>query len=136
MTTANRSSEGMPVQGAGWVSFAGIVLGLAGILNIIYGIAALGNSRFFVHDTQYILGSLNAWGWVVLILGVVQVLAAGSIWSGGQFGRWFGILAAGLSAIGALMAIPAYPAWSIVIFAIDILVIYGLAAYGGQRESA
>jgi hypothetical protein len=81
-------------------------------------------------------GTLNTWGWVVLVLGALQIVAAGSIWAGGQFGRFFGILIAGLSAIGALLAIPAYPFWSLVIFAVDILIIYGLAAYGGQRSSA
>jgi hypothetical protein len=72
---------------------------------------------------------------VTLILGVVQLLAAFSIWAGNQFGRWVGIAVAGLSLIGALLSIPAYPFWSLAIFAIDILVIYGLAAYGGQHRA-
>jgi hypothetical protein len=118
--------------GAGWVMFAGIMLMIAGVLDVIYGIAAVGNSKFFVHETQYILSGLNTWGWITIILGALQILAAFSIWSGGSFGRWFGIFIAGLSAIGALMSIPAYPFWSLAIFAIDVLIIYGLAAYGGQ----
>jgi hypothetical protein len=118
--------------GAGWVMFAGIMLLIVGVLNVIYGIAAVGNSKFFVHETQYILSGLNTWGWITIILGALQILAAFSIWSGGGFGRWFGIFVASLSAIGALLEIPAYPFWSLAIFAIDILIIYGLAAYGGQ----
>jgi hypothetical protein len=125
-----------PDKGGGWLAFAGIVLMIAGVLNVIYGIAALGNSHFFAQHTDYMFGTLNTWGWVVLVLGALQIVAAGSIWAGGQFGRFFGILIAGLSAIGALLAIPAYPFWSLVIFAVDILIIYGLAAYGGQRSSA
>jgi hypothetical protein len=124
-----------PPQGTGWILFAGIMLMIVGVLNIIYGIAAIGNSSFFVNDTKYIISNLNTWGWVTLILGVVQILAAFSIWNGNQFGRWFGILTAGLSSIGALLSIPAYPFWSLAIFAVDILIIYGLAAYGGQHES-
>ena len=108
---------------------------LVGILNVIWGIAAIGDSSFFIHDTRYILSNLNTWGWVTVILGAVQILAAYSIWSGNQFGRWVGITVAGLSSIGALMSIPAYPFWSLAIFAVDILVIYGLAAYGGQHRS-
>jgi hypothetical protein len=123
-------------RGAGWLLFAGIMLLVAGALNIIYGIAAIDDSRFFVNDAQFILSGLNTWGWIVLVLGVLQVFAAFSIWQGGGFGRWFGIFAAGLSAIGALLSIPAYPFWSLAIFAIDILIIYGLAAYGGQRRYA
>jgi hypothetical protein len=121
--------------GGGWILFAGIMLMLVGILNVIWGIAAIGDSSFFVNDQKYILSNLNTWGWVTLILGAVQIAAAYSIWAGNQFGRWFGIGVAGLSAIGALLSLPAYPFWSLAIFAVDILVIYGLAAYGGQHRS-
>jgi hypothetical protein len=137
-STATRSP---PAQGAyeapggGWILFAGIMLMLIGVLNVIWGIAAIGDSSFFVNDTKYILSDLNTWGWVTLILGAVQILAAYSIWNGNQFGRWFGMAVAGLSSIGALMSIPAYPFWSLAIFAVDILVIYGLAGYGGQHRS-
>jgi hypothetical protein len=139
----DRSASARPVKsagafdeaGGGWILFAGIMLMLVGLLNVIWGIAAIGDSSFFVHNTKYILSNLNTWGWVTLIIGVVQMLAASSIWAGNQFGRWAGITVAGLSAIGALMSLPAYPFWSLAVFAIDILVIYGLAAYGGQHRS-
>jgi hypothetical protein len=136
MATSSYESGGGAKSGVGWVMFAGIMLLIAGVLNVIYGIAAVDNSKFFVHETQYILSGLNTWGWVTIILGALQVLAAFSIWSGGGFGRWFGIFVAGLSAIGALLSMPAYPFWSLSIFAIDILIIYGLAAYGGQPIDA
>jgi hypothetical protein len=123
-------------RGAGWVLFAGIMIVIAGVLNIVYGIAAIDDSTFFVGDAEFILSDLNTWGWIILVLGVLQVFAAFSIWRGGSYGRWFGILAAGLSSIGALLSIPAYPFWSLAIFAIDVLIIYGLAAYGGQRRFA
>ena len=71
---------------------------------------------------------------MAVILGAVQILAAYSVWNGNQFGRWFGIVTAGLSSISALMSLPAYPFWSLAIFAVDILVIYGLAAYGGRHR--
>jgi hypothetical protein len=123
-------------SGPGWLTFAGIMLVIVGVLNFIYGIAAIDDSKFFINDQKYILSNLNAWGWVTLILGIMQILAAFSIWRGGQFGRWFGILAAGLSSIAALLSIPAYPFWSLAIFAVDIAIIYGLAAYGGQGRPA
>jgi hypothetical protein len=121
-------------RGAGWVLFAGMMLVLVAVLNAIYGIAAIGNSSFFVNDTKYILSDLNTWGWVTLGIAALQMAAAFSVWNGNKFGVWFGIATAGLSAIGALMSIPAYPFWSLAVFAVDILVIYGLAVYGGQRE--
>ena len=121
-------------KGAGWLLFAGIMVVMVGILNVIYGIAAIDNASFFVANQKYILSDLNTWGWVMLALGALQIVAAFSIWSGGSFGRWFGIGAASLNAIAALMAIPAYPFWSLAIFAVDILVVYGLATYGGGHR--
>jgi len=104
-------------RGAGWIAFAGIMLAIIGILNVIYGIAAIGDSSFFVHNTKYIVSNLNTWGWVTLIIGVIQVLAAFSIWSGGEFGRWIGIFIAGVSMIAtqpvALVANKDFPANSL-----------------------
>jgi hypothetical protein len=128
------TAETYDESGPGWLLFAGIMILVAGVLNIIYGIAAIGDSTFFVNDAKFILSGLNTWGWIVLVLGVLQVFAAFSIWQGGGYGRWFGIFVAALSSIGALLSIPAYPFWSLAIFAIDVLIIYGLAAYGGQRR--
>ena len=123
------------IQGAGWVMFAGIMILIVAVLNIIYGIAAIDGSKFFIEDEKFILSDLNTWGWIVLIIGVLQLFAGFSIWAGGEYGRWIGIITASVSAIGALLTIPGYPFWSLAIFAIDILIIYGLAAYGGQRTT-
>jgi hypothetical protein len=123
-------------RGAGWVLFAGILVVMVGILNVIYGIAAIGDSKFFVADQKYILSGLHTWGWVMLIVGALQIAAAFSIWNGGAFGRWFGITVAGLNAIAALLSVPAYPFWSLSAFALDVLIIYGLAAYGGDSRLA
>jgi hypothetical protein len=123
-------------QGSGWVLFAGIMIVTVGILNLIYGIAAIGDSSFFIANQKFILSGLNTWGWVMLVLGVGQILAAFSIWAGNSFGRWFGITCAVLNSIAALLAIPAYPFWSLVVIGIDLLVIYGLAAYGGDKALA
>jgi hypothetical protein len=111
----------------GWWVFAAALLLLAGVLNIIWGIAAIGNANFFVADQKYIISSLSTWGWVTLILGVLQMFAAFSLASGGGYGRWFGMLAAGLSALSALLSIPAYPFWSLCIFALAIIILYELA---------
>jgi hypothetical protein len=121
---------------SGWVTFAGILLLIAGVLNVIYGIAAIGDSKFFVHDTKYILSNLNTWGWVALILGVLQVLAAFSLWAGGLYGRIFGIGTASLGAIAALLSIPAYPFWSLALFALEIIVIQQIATRGTEGRVA
>jgi hypothetical protein len=123
-------------QGLGWVLFAGIMILIAGVLNVIWGIAAIDDANFFVQDERYIISDLNTWGWIILIVGVLQLFAAFSIWAGGAYGRWIGIITASLGAIGALLSIPGFPLWSVSVFFLNLLVIYGLTAYGGQRRAA
>jgi hypothetical protein len=123
------------IQGAGWLMFAGIMVLIVAVLNIIYGFAAIDGSKFFIEDEKFIISDLNTWGWILLIVGVLQLFAAFSIWAGGEYGRWIGLITASFSAIAALLSLPGYPFWSLAIFAMDILIIYGLAAYGGQRSS-
>jgi hypothetical protein len=116
--------------------FAGIMVFIAAVLNCIWGIAAIDGANFFIEDERYILSDLNTWGWIVLVIGIVQLFAAFSIFAGGEFGRWIGIIGASLSAISALLSLPGYPFWSLCVFGIDILIIYGLASYGGGRRVA
>jgi hypothetical protein len=123
-------------KGAGWLLFAGIMILIAGTLNVIWGIAAIDNANFFVEDQRYIFEDLITMGWIILIIGIIQLIAAFSIWAGGEFGRWIGIIGASLSAIGALLSIPGFPLWSVSVFAIDILILYGLIAYGGHKARA
>src|SRR3954468_14244194 len=121
---------------SGWVTFAGVLLVIAGALNVIYGIAAIGNSKFFVANTKYIFSDLKTWGWIALIVGILQVLAAGSLWAGGLYGRIVGIGAASLSAIAALLSIPGYPFWSLAIFALDVVIIHQITTRGTEGRRA
>lgn len=123
-------------RGAGWISFAGVMLLLAGTFNVIDGIVAISKSRFYAADAVYVFSDLNTWGWIVLVLGVILLAAAWSVVAGGQWGRWFGVAAAGINGIGQLMFVPAYPWWSLAAFAVDVLIIYGLCAYGGRPDVA
>ncbi len=121
---------------SGWVTFAGVMLLILGVLNVIYGIAAIDDASFFVDDTKFIFSDLQTWGWVALIVGVLQVVAAFSLWAGNVFGRLIGITVAGLSAIAALLSIPAYPFWSLAIFAIDVVIIHQIAVNGSRGRPA
>ena len=112
---------------SGWWVFAGVLLLIAGALNTIYGVAAIGNSTFFTSSAVFIFRDLRMWGWLSLILGLCEWVAAFSLWSGGEFGRWFGIVVASLNAVGVLLTISTYPFWSLAIFALSILIIYKLA---------
>lgn len=122
------------VEGGGWLAFAGIMVLIAGTLNCIWGIAAIDGSTFFVEDERYVFGDLNTMGWIILVVGVLQLCAAFSIWAGGEFGRWIGIIGASLGALGALLSIPGFPLWSVCVFFMDVLVVYGLVAYGGHKS--
>jgi hypothetical protein len=117
-------------SGYGWVAFAGTMLAMVGTLNVIDGIAAISNSTFYTENARYVIGDLNTFGWIVLILGSAQVLAAFGIWAKTPGVRWFGVAVAGINAIAQLLFIPAYPFWSLTLFTLDILVIYGLVAHG------
>jgi predicted membrane protein DUF2127 len=122
-------------RGLGWLVFAGIMLSMVGILNIVYGIAAIDNSTFFTANAKYVITDLNTWGWVVLGIGAIQFLAAFGIWAGSEWGRWVGIISAGCNAIVQMFFISGFPLLSVTLFAVDILVIYGLVAYGGHRRA-
>jgi len=116
--------------GDGWVTFAGTMLLMVGTLNVIDGIAAISNSSFYTENARFVFSNLNTFGWIVLILGSCQALAAFGIWAKTPGVRWVGVTVAALNAIAQLLFIDAYPFWSLALFTIDILVIYGLVAHG------
>ena len=121
-------------HGRGWVVFAGVMILIAGVMNVIYGIAAIDNSSFYIGDARYVLSDLSTLGWIVLVVGTAQVFAAIGIWRGGQIGRWVGVVSAGANAILQLLFIASYPWLSLALLAMDVLVIYGLVAHGGRRS--
>jgi len=118
-----------PLRGLGRTMFAAILLMVGGVLGVIYGIAAISNSSFFVNSTRFIFSDLKAWGWITLILGILELIAAFSLIRGGTFGRYFGIAVGSLNAISALLSIAAYPLWSLAVFALSIWIVYGLAIF-------
>ena len=122
-------------HGQGLVTFAGVMLMIAAVLNTLYGIAAIDKASFFVNDAKYVFGNLNTWGWFLVALGVLQFFAALAIWRGAGWGRWFGVACASVNAILQTLWIQAYPILAMTILTLDIIVIYGLLAYGGRRRS-
>jgi hypothetical protein len=123
------------VRGEARAMFAAILLVIAGVLNVIYGIAAISNAAFFNHQTVYVIFSLGFWGWVTLIIGLVQLTGGYSLFSGGTYGRTIGIIAATLGAIESLLSIGgSYPFWSLGIFALCLIVLHGLVVYGEPIE--
>ena len=121
-------------SGYGLVLFASVMLVIVGCFNLIYGIAAIANSHVFTANAHYVFGNLRTWGWITLIIGVLQLLAAAGVLAGNQLARWFGVAVLGLSAIDQMFFIPAYPFWSLVIIAVDVVALYGLCAYGSRAN--
>ncbi len=124
------------MRGAGRATFAAFLLLIAGTLNIIYGIGALDSANIFANDTRYIFTNLNTMGWVLIILGVIQLGGGFSLMAGNTYGRIIGIIGGSLGAIGALLSIGgSYPWWSLGIFALCVYVVHGIIVYG-QEERA
>ena len=123
-------------RGVGWLIFAATMLGFAGILCVIDGVVALARSKFYTANAVYVFSDLRTWGWIVLVVGALAIVAAMGVLSGSSFARWFGITAAALNGIAQFMFFQAYPWWSAIVFACDVLVIYALAVYGGRRTAA
>jgi len=117
-----------------WVMFCASMIGLLSILNLIHGIAAVSDSKFFVGEVQFVLGGLKSWGWVLILVAVAQ--GAASLAIAGQLAgaRWVGVGIVAVNAVIQLLILPAYPWWGAMLFALDVLVIYGLVAHGARKD--
>ncbi|HZO60128.1 MAG TPA: hypothetical protein VFB51_10585 [Solirubrobacterales bacterium] len=125
------------MRGAGRAMFAAFLLLIAGTINIIYGIGALDDANIFVNDTRYILDDLNTLGWVLIILGVIQLTGGFSLLAGNTYGRVIGIAAGTLGAVGALLSIGGdNPWWSLGVFALCIYVVHGLMVFGEDERTS
>jgi hypothetical protein len=126
------------MRGAGRTMFAAILLMIAGTLNIIYGIAAISDAHFFTDNgTQYVFWSLHAWGWIALIVGIIQLTGGFSLAAGHAYGITIGILAASIGAIESLLAIGgAHPFWALGIFALCLIVLHGIVVFAEDEATA
>ena len=120
----------------GWIGFASIMLFIAGFFHVIAGITALFNDKLFVlTPTTLWVMDITSWGWVHVIGGILAILAASSLLSGNAYGRIVAIIVAVLSALANLAFIPIYPIWSIVIIAVDLLVIYAVVVHANEMKA-
>jgi len=125
------------MRGAGRVVFTAIVLLIVGTINIIYGIGALDDANIFVNDQRFILTNLNTLGWVLIVLGLIQLTGGFSLMAGSTYGRVIGIIGGSLGAIGALLSIGGnYPWWSLGVFVLCIYIVHGIIVFGeDDRET-
>ena len=119
------------MRGVGRALFAATLLLMVGFINIIYGIGALDSANVFVNDQRFIFSNLNTMGWVLIILGIVQLTGGFSLFVGNTYGRVIGVVGAGLGAIGALFSIgDGNPWWSLAVFALCVYILQGILVYG------
>jgi hypothetical protein len=131
-----RSTQGGgSIRGVGSAFFVGILLLIVGTLNVFYGIAAVADSSFYVAEERYVFGSLHTWGWITIILGVIQFTAAFSLFAGNVYGRVIGLIAATIGAIEALANVGGpHPWWSLGVFAVCLWVIHGIWVLGEPEK--
>ena len=134
MTSTTAKHAGGMREGYGMVIFASVLLLVLGFLNLIDGIAAIAKSHVFVGNAHYVIGDQRSWGWTVLILGALQLLAAAGVVTGNQAARWTAVVLIGLNAIDQMFFLPAYPFWSLMIIAADVFALYGLCVYGSREN--
>src|SRR5687768_4400298 len=125
------------MRGAGRTLFAAILLVMLGTLNIIYGIGALDDANFVISDTRYILDDLNTLGWVLIIVGALQLTGGFSLMGGGGYGKVIGIVAGTFGAVAAFFSIGgAFPWWSLMMFILCIWIVHGLVIFDEDQTYA
>ena len=133
-SATGRGGRHVERQGYGLVLFSVVLLVVLGFFNLIDGISAVARSHVFVANAHFVFGDLRAWGWVALILGALQVLAAAGVLAGNQAARWFAVVVVALNALAQMFFIPAYPFWSLMIIAVDVVALWGLCVYGSREN--
>jgi hypothetical protein len=115
----------------GWTGFAGVMLIIIGVMDIIQGIVGLANDTFYVLGDEYVFEfSITTWAWIHIIVGVILLLAGIGLFSGNVLARIVGVIVASLAMIVNFAWLPYYPIWSIVMIAISIAIIWALTAHG------
>jgi hypothetical protein len=109
---------------------------IVGTLNIIYGIGALDDANIFTNDKRYILTNLNTLGWVLIVVGLLQLAGGLSLMAGNTFGRVIGIAAGSIGAIVALLSVGgSYPWWSLGIFFLCVYIVHGIFVFGSDERA-
>ena len=121
----------------GWIAFAGVMMIIAGAVNLFYGIIAAVNDEWVVFTNRAnVYLDVSEWGWVHIILGAIVLLSGIGVFSGNILARTVGVIVASISLIANFFFLPVYPLWSLIVITIDVLVIWALTAHGREMRKA
>jgi hypothetical protein len=121
----------------GWITFAGVMMILAGSLNLFYGIVAAVNDEWVVFTNRAnVYLDISEWGWVHIIVGAVVLISGLGLFSGNILARTIAVVVASISLVVNFFFIPVYPLWAITVIVIDLLVIWAVTAHGREMREA
>jgi hypothetical protein len=121
----------------GWITFAGVMMILAGSLNLLYGIIAAVNDEWVVFTNRAnVYLDISEWGWVHIIVGAVVLISGLGLFSGNILARTIAVVVASISLVVNFFFIPVYPLWAITVIVIDLLVIWAVTAHGREMREA
>jgi hypothetical protein len=125
-----------PSGWAGWVVFAGAMLILVGIFQVIQGLVAVFDDGFYLVRPSGLVVDVNytTWGWTHVLIGIVGVLAGLGLLAGNIVARVVGVIVAMVSAVVNMAFVAAYPVWSLMLIALDVIVIYAIVAHGRELK--
>jgi hypothetical protein len=124
-------SEQRADAGAGWVSFAGIILISVGIFQAFAGLVGLLEDEFYAVTPEYVVQfDATTWGWIHILIGLIVIAAGFGIFSGNVLARTVGVFAAFGSMISVFAWLPWYPIWGIIVVSMNIAIIWALTVHG------
>jgi hypothetical protein len=122
---------------AGWIFFAATMMIISGIFSVIWGIVGLARDQVFLVGRRGNVINLDytTWGWINLIIGIVVIIAGVYLYTGSVLASIVAVTLAILSIVGNLLVIAAYPIWSVLVIAVDVLVIYAITVHGHELRN-
>ena len=124
--------ERIPTVWTGWISFGGWLMVIIGAIDFFEGLIAVIRSEYYLlTPSQIIVFDTTAWGWIMMIWGIILLIAGFSLLSGQGWARWFTIVAGGLNFLIQLGFVGSsrYPLWAVTSLALTGVVIYALAVH-------
>ncbi|HEY4609957.1 MAG TPA: hypothetical protein VIH06_12150 [Ilumatobacteraceae bacterium] len=132
-----QSQRGIDTQASGgwygWIVFAGTMMIITGAFNVIQSLVALADDEFYVVTPNHLVTfDLTQWGWIHLIMGIVLILVGLALFKESMWAVITGIIIVSLNMISQFAFMSAYPVWSIVAIAVDLMVLWALIVHGGE----